>query len=120
MASQIALSNSNQSVWKTIKLGTGLHTSDCFRKAFKKANCHISISANDILSRPAFTTAPWKNDIKLVVISVAELGFKHGVGYADICKRGVEVGLEICPAEVGPQLRLQYPDQPKSEYLFIA
>ena len=56
----------------------------------------------------------------LVVLSVGELGFKDGAHYSDICARAVEIGLELCPAEVGPALRLTYGDQPKNEWLRIA
>ncbi len=59
-------------------------------------------------------------DLDLVVLSVADLGFKSGARYADICAKAVELGLELCPAEVGPALRLQYGDQPSGEWLRIA
>ena len=59
-------------------------------------------------------------EFDLVVVSVAELGFKDGAIYKDICERAVEYGLELCPAEVGFQLRLAYDNQPKDEWLLIA
>ncbi len=105
--------------WKTIKLGTGLKTADDFRKALKKADCNISDWANDIIGKSAFSVSPEEVDAELVVVSVAELGFKNGATCADIYKRAEELGLALCPNEVGPQLRLQYKDQPNGEWLLI-
>ena len=55
-----------------------------------------------------------------MVASTAELGFANGATYADVCAKAQELGLQLCPAEVGPQLRIQYTDQPKDEWLRIA
>ena len=106
-------------VWKTIKIGT-IKNADEFRKALKKAGFKISDWANDIIGKPAFTVASGEEEIQLVNLSVEELGFKNGAKYGDICARAKELGLELCPNEVGPQLRLQYKDQPKGEWLRIA
>lgn len=106
-------------VWKTIKLGTGLKTADDFRKALKKSNCGIGDWANDILGKPAFTASETEMDANLVIVSVGELGFKDGATRKDIYERAQSLGLSLCPAEVGPQLRLQYTDQPKNEWLVI-
>ena len=111
--------NNKFEVWKTIKLGT-IKNADEFRKALKKAGFKISDWANDIIGKPAFTVASGEEEIQLVNLSVEELGFKNGAKYGDICARAKELGLELCPNEVGPQLRLQYKDQPKGEWLRIA
>jgi hypothetical protein len=106
--------------WKTINLGTGLQTADDFHKAFKKAGMKIGDWANNILGKPAFTTTTCETEVELVLASVAELGFKDGATRKNIYIRAKEFGLDLCPAEVGPQLRLQYTDQPKGEWLVIA
>ncbi|MEN9881527.1 MAG: hypothetical protein RLZZ308_710 [Candidatus Parcubacteria bacterium] len=106
--------------WKTIKLGNGLQTADDFRKAVKSAGMKIDDWANDILGKPAFTATTSKTEVELVVASVAELGFKDGATRKDIYVRAQEFGLDLCPPEVGPYLRLQYTDQPKGEWLIIA
>jgi hypothetical protein len=107
-------------VWKRILLGTaGLKTADDFRHALKDDGNRIGDWGDDILGKPAFTASSEETEVNLVVASVAELGFKDGATREDIYKRAQELGLELCPPEVGPQLRLQYKDQPKGELLII-
>lgn len=107
-------------IWKTIKLGTGLKNADDFHKALKANGYRIGDWGNDILGKPAFTTASKEMEIDLVVISNADLGFKNGACLKDTYKRALELGLVLCPNEVGPQLRRQYIDQPMGEWLLIA
>jgi hypothetical protein len=106
--------------WKTIKLGTGLKTADDFRKALKASGFRIGDYANDILGKPAFIAAVKETEMELVKASVGELGFKNGANQQEIYQKAQELGLKLCPNEVGPQLRLQYPDQPNGEWLVIA
>jgi len=111
----------NWSTWKTIRLGTnGLKTADDFRKSLKDNGFSIGDHANDILGKPAFTVAAEEIELDLVVASVAEIGFKDGATREQIYARAKEHGLDLCPAEVGPQLRLQYKDQPNGEWLIVA
>jgi hypothetical protein len=107
-------------VWKTIKLGIGLKTANDFRRALKEDGHHISDWANDILGKRAFTASKTEMEVDLVSVTVAELGFGNGATRENIYKQALELGLELCPAEVGPQLRLQYRDQPLSEWQIIA
>lgn len=108
------------SVWKTIKLGTGLKTADEFRKAIADNDLRLGDWGSNILGKPEFTAATEPSEVNLVRMSVKDLGFKGNARFAEICARGKELGLELCPSEVGPQLRLQYLDQPKNEWLIIA
>lgn len=103
--------------WRKIKLGTGPKNANEFRQALS----NISDWANDIIGRPGFIVSPIETEyIELVNVSAAELGFKDGATRADIYRRAQELGLDICPNEVGPQLRLQYRDQPNNERLLVA
>ncbi len=107
-------------IWKTIKLGTGPLTADEFCKVLAKSGFGISDWARDILGKPGFTVAAKEQEIDLVVVSVKELGFPDGARRDQIYERAKEYGLELCPPEVGPQLRLQHKDQPLDEWLLIA
>ncbi|HVM58992.1 MAG TPA: hypothetical protein VMT80_01545 [Candidatus Paceibacterota bacterium] len=104
-------------VWKTVQLGT-CKTPDEYRKALSSAGMRIGDWVDDILGK--ISCSKKAVDLDLVVLSVADLGFKDGAKYSDICAKAIELGLELCPAEVGPALRLQYGDQPKREWLRIA
>ncbi len=104
-------------VWKTVKLGLHKSPKD-YRAAIKSAKMKIGDWGDDILGR--ITCSQEEVDLDLVVLSVGELGFKGSARYADICTKAVELGLELCPAEVGPALRLQYGDQTRGEWVLIA
>lgn len=106
-------------IWKTIKLGTGLKTADDFRKALKDNGFNISDWARDILGKSAFTAATKETGVDLAKVTVAELGFKKGARRDQIYECAKELGLELCPPEVGPQLRLQYRDKSIGEWILI-
>jgi len=109
----------NWPTWKTIKLGTGFKNAADFRKALKDCGMRIGDWGNDILGKPEFTVVAGETEVDLVKVTVAELGFKDGARRDQIYDRAKELGLELCPPEVGPQLRLQYKDQPNGEWILI-
>jgi len=107
-------------IWKTIKLGTGPKSADDFRKAIKAAGMKVGNWASDILGKPEFVVADKEEtEVDLVKVTVAELGFKKATRRDQIYNRAKELGLQICPPEVGPQLRLQLADQPNGEWILI-
>jgi hypothetical protein len=106
-------------VWKTIELGTSLKTADDFRRALREGGFKIGDWGNGIHGKPAFTAATNETEVDLARVTVSELGFKEGARRGQIYERAKQLGLELCSSEVGPQLRLQYKDQPRGEWLLI-
>ena len=107
-------------VWKRITLGThkGVNT---VRDALDAHNIRVGESADEILGRPAFRFSKIRTPLDLVVLSAADLGFAKGShSLADIYRRARDVGLELCPPEAAPQLRLEYLNQPIGEFLHVA
>lgn len=104
-------------ILKTIQIGT-YDSVPSLWGALRKSGVQIGEYAGDILDKT--TLSEFERYLDLVVVSVAELGLSDGAQYHDICKAAEGWGFELCPAEVGPQLRLQYLDQPKGECLFVA
>ena len=107
-------------VWKSVKLGTGLGDINTFSMALKFGKLRISDWARDMFTQPDFATAVEEVEVDLVNIAVEDLGLAKGAVYKDICIRALEQGLQLCPPEVGPQLRLQYVHQPSEEWLRVA
>jgi hypothetical protein len=105
--------------WKTITVGQHRGV-NAVRNALDDARIAIGDSADEILGRPAFTFARERRQLDLVLLSVAALGFGQGGTLADVHARAIGLGLELCPEEVGPQLRLQYLNQPVGEFLHVA
>ncbi|GLR88895.1 hypothetical protein GCM10007857_56080 [Bradyrhizobium iriomotense] len=106
-------------VWKTITLGTFADPL-ALRNALDKKGCSIGGLAAEILARPAFAVSSTKTDVELVAVSAVQLGFETDtVTLTAIYAQARQLGFELAPAEVGPQLRLQYFDQPMGEFLII-
>jgi hypothetical protein len=104
-------------VWRTIAVGT-FANSFALLNALDAAGCGIGGSAEEILARPAFTVRTTKTNVELFALSAAELGFQTDTApLRDILARAQQFGFGLAAAEVAPQLRLQYFDQPMGEFL---
>jgi hypothetical protein len=105
--------------WKTITVGTFADLS-ALDDALDAAGCAVGDKAGEVLARPAFTLSASKTNVELFAVSAAELGFQTDTAsLADIYARAKQVGFGLAAAEIGPQLRLQYFDQPIGEFLII-
>lgn len=104
-------------VWRTITVGTFANSFALFN-ALDAAGCGIGGLAEEILARPAFTVSARQTRVELFAVSAAELGFQIGTArLADIYARAQQLGFGFAAAEVAPQLRLQFLDQPIGEFL---
>ncbi|MET3220200.1 hypothetical protein ABIE85_007112 [Bradyrhizobium diazoefficiens] len=105
--------------WKTITIGTFANPLT-LRNELDSKGCNVGGQAAEILARPTFTVGSQKTDVELANVSPAELGFtSDSVTLADVYARAQQRGLKLAAAEVGPQLRVQYFDQPMGEFLII-
>jgi hypothetical protein len=84
-------------------------------QALKDKNMYLSNYGKDILKQAEFSQEQETYD--LVRFTVEELGFPDGATTYEIYTKAEELGLELCPAEVGPQLRLQ---NTSKEWMLIA
>ncbi|HCR41789.1 TPA: hypothetical protein DIV45_00210 [Patescibacteria group bacterium] len=107
-------------IWKPIKLGTGLKNRNDFVNAIEKAGGRVRDWAKDLLGRPGFTVSSELTEVNLVIVTGSDLGFTKAMPRKDIYEKALSLGYKLCPPEVGPQLRLQYMDQPKGEWLLVA
>lgn len=103
-------------IWRTLTIGGVLKEE--LEKRFGDG-FFVSDWAKDIMSKPEFTTLPESTGIQLAKVKVKDLGFTEMPTTTELFTRIKEVG-SLCPAEVGPYLRLVDKDQPKGEVYWVA
>jgi hypothetical protein len=107
-------------VWKSIQTGT-FRSKTALYEALEDAHCGIGDTAEQILVTPEFVLSGIAVSLDLVVMSLPELGFaRKKVELREIYTQAQKLGFALPAAEVGPQLRLQYLDQPMGEFLVVA
>lgn len=76
-----------------------------------------SIQLNELGERlfadERFTTSDTTYSLHTVELTVEDLDFSDGATLPQIYKKARELGLELCPLELGPHLRLVFLDQPE-------
>ena len=95
-----------------------------------KGACHLDGSAEGVMYRKEFTTLANQETCILVDLSPSELGFTEEPRKNELFEQGrllewskanLDDGwaIDLCPAEVGPHLAIQYKYPPKSRVLWI-
>jgi hypothetical protein len=80
---------------------------------FQKRGIELNESGQRLFADDNFKTSKNVSLFETVEISVDDLGFPQGAAMAEIHARAAELGLALCPLELGPHLRLQFLDQPE-------
>lgn len=113
-------------IWKTIKIG-GLDPKAFWSfedNIFCRRDVYFGRAEYDMICNYEKNTETYENpldrinevEIDLVKISVYECG-RHNAPLRHIYGVAYQFGLELCPFDVGIQLRIQYPDQKYSDPL---
>jgi hypothetical protein len=99
----------------------GGKSTDELIQEMREKKINISDHAMDMLKSKEFTVLEESESAVLIRLKVGDLGFPKGKCPTtdEIYKRIEELGLELCPAEVGPQYRLQYAYQPIGNWFRI-
>jgi hypothetical protein len=90
---------------QTLETDPNINSPKKAEQALEDKNIFLSKWGEDILAKTVFSKS--KETYELVGFNIGQLGFPKGATIEQIYQRAQELGLELCPAEVGPQLRLQ-------------
>jgi hypothetical protein len=78
---------------------------------------HHGVQMNEaghtLFASDLFQTSAVRRMIDTVELSVLDLGFAQGATMPEIHAAAIAGGLTLCPMELGPHLRLQFPEQPE-------
>lgn len=97
----------------------GGKTKEQLQRELKQAGVNVTSYAQDMMKSPDFTTLPVAQMVDTVRLKVGDLGFHNSATTDQLYKKAQELGLELCPAEVGSRLRLQHTDQPIEEWVCV-
>lgn len=101
------------------ELEIGGKTAEELERELKEKNISIGPYAQDMLHSPDFITLKNPEQINTVRLKISDLGFPDGATTDQIYAKAAELGLELCPAEIGPHQRLKDTDQELYEFYSI-
>lgn len=96
-------------ITKTIEVGE-LSKAELNQK-LQQSSISLNLYGEKLLFDDRFTISEISYRVEIVELSVRDLGFPFGATLPEIYKKANELGLQLCPPELGPYLRLEYVDQ---------
>lgn len=111
-----------------VHLGPDLETRNgsAYEKAMDKKGIWIHDNGEKFLQKTDFKIPESSYNIELVIVGLDKLvgslekrGHRGTVTLDEMRRCAEELGLELCPAELAPKLRLQYLDQPVDDWLIL-
>lgn len=81
---------------------------------------YFSDYAKDMIRSEDFAIGEQEEAVSLVRLKVKDFGFGNNPTTDELYAKAQEFGLEPCPAETGPRLRLSNTDQPNGDYFRVA
>lgn len=100
---------------QTLKTDPTINSAEKAEERLQEKNIYFSGYGKDILEKTEFSQESQKYE--LVRFTFGQLGFPNGATTDEIYQKAKELEMELCPAEVGPHLRLQYNGK---EWMLIA
>lgn len=119
-------------IFKSIRLGGFKDKADLEKAMEDKFSQKLHAGIKSMIDSESFEISPEEKEGELVILSLASLGLRDLRYSFESLKIGADVildkiierarvfGLDECPAEIGPQLSLQYPEQSPDNRCAIA
>lgn len=94
---------------RSLEIG-GIRKEELIEK-LKKSSVSMNDYAQQLLTDPSFPISETAEKVATVELAVKNLGYPDGATTDIIYHKVKEIGLELCPLELAPHLRLTYLDQ---------
>ena len=90
-----------------LRTDSSIRSAEEAKSKLESCGIYVGDYTKDLLDKTEYSKE--QKQYKLVQFTVEQLGFPQGATTDQIYAKAQELGLKLCPAEVGPQLRLSYP-----------
>lgn len=100
-----------KTIVRTVEIG-GLKKSQLLGK-LQQHSISMNKLGKKLFDDDKFTISEKVYSMRTVELKVRDLGLPEGATIPQVYKKANQVGLKLCPLELGPYLRLKYLDQPE-------